>query len=141
LLQQQIWHWILLVGNYHSNYCWSYFDETISLTGKGDKGFLGGLFQQKRTGSQLFYDNMGAGQRSVLYKNINKNLYKPNYERSGILGSFLDLFTKNRSTYYVGSDNLDINDIISPTDDLPIGPIWKKNSKKCIYPIRGVKDI
>lgn len=107
----------------------SYFDETISLTGKGDKGFLGGLFQQKRTGSQLFYDNMGAGQRSVLYKNINKNLYKPNYERSGILGSFLDLFTQNRSTYYVGSDNLDINDIISPIDDLPIDQFGRKIQK------------
>jgi len=98
----------------------SYFDETISLTGKGDKGFLGGLFKQKKTGSQLFYDNMGAGQRSILYKNISKNLYKPNYERSGIIGSFLDLFTKNNETYYVGSDNLDIGDIASPDGELPI---------------------
>lgn len=104
----------------------SYFDESISLTGKGDKGFLGGLFQQKKTGSQLFYDNMGAGQRSVLYKNINKNLYKPNYERSGILGSFLDLFTSNKGAYYIGNDNLDIIDILSPEGDLPIDQFGRR---------------
>ena len=75
----------------------SYFDETISLTGKGEKGFLGGLFNQKKTGSQLFYDNMGSGQRSVLYKNINKNLYKPKYERSGVIGSFLVLVKLSKS--------------------------------------------
>lgn len=104
----------------------SYFDESISLTGKGNKGFLGGLFQQKKTGSQLFYDNMGAGQRSVLYKNINKNLYKPNYERSGILGSFLDLFTSNKGAYYIGNDNLDIIDILSPEGDLPIDQFGRR---------------
>lgn len=107
----------------------SYFDDSISLTGKGDKGFLGGLFKQKKTGSQLFYDNMGAGQRSVLYKNISKNLYKPNYERSGIIGSFLDLFTENGSSYYVGNENLDIIDILSPEADLPIDQFGRRIQK------------
>ena len=97
----------------------SYFDESISLNGKQKKGLLGGKFQQKKTGSQLFYDNMGEGQRLVLYNNVNQNLYKPNYDRTGLVGSFLDLFTKNKSSYYIGSENLDISDIVSPVDDLP----------------------
>jgi hypothetical protein len=118
----------------------SYFDESISLTGKGNKGFLGGLFQQKKTGSQLFYDNMGAGQRSVLYKNINKNLYKPNYERSGILGSFLDLFTNNKGAYYIGNDNLDIIDILSPEGDLPIDQFGRR-IQKSVYSSTEVSKV
>ena len=110
----------------------SYFDETISLNGKNDKGFIGGLFNQKETGSKKFYDNMGSGQRSVLYKNINKNLYKPNYDRNGILGSFLDLFTKDKENYYVGNDNLDINDVNSPIDDSPIDQFGRPN-KTIVY--------
>lgn len=118
----------------------SYFDESISLNGKGEKGFLGGLFQQKKTGSQLFYDNMGAGQRSVLYKNINKNLYKPNYERSGLIGSFLDLFTNNKSTYYIGNDNLDVIDITSPEGDLPIDQ-FGRSLKKSVYSSTEVSKV
>jgi hypothetical protein len=118
----------------------SYFDESISLNGKGNKGFLGGLFQQKKTGSQLFYDNMGAGQRSVLYKNINKNLYKPNYERSGIIGSFLDLFTNNKGAYYVGNDNLDIIDILSPEGDLPIDQFGRR-IQKSVYSSTEVSKV
>jgi hypothetical protein len=98
----------------------SYFDESIKLNGKEPRGFLGTKFQQKKTGSQLFYDNMGSGQRLVYYKNISENLYKPNYDRSDFLGSFLDLFTKNKSNYYVGNENLDVSDISSPPTDLPV---------------------
>ena len=72
--------------------------------------------------------------------NINKNLYKPNYERSGIIGSFLDLFTNNKSTYYVGNDNLDIIDILSPEDDLPIDQFGRR-IQKSVYSSTEVSKV
>jgi len=98
----------------------SYFDESISLNGNLKKGNLGPKFQKKKTGSQLFYDNMGLGQKITFHNNINYNLYKPNYDKNGVLGLFLDLFTNDKSNYYVGNDNLDISDISSPQSDLPL---------------------
>lgn len=98
----------------------SYFDESISLNGNLKKGNLGSKFQKKKTGSQLFYDNMGLGQKIVFHNNINYNLYKPNYDKNGVLGLFIDLFTNDKSNYYVGNENLDISDVSSPIADLPL---------------------
>ena len=97
----------------------SYFDPTISLTGKPKKGFLGGLFQQKKTGSQLFFENTGKGQKSILFANIEYNLYRPNYRGDGVIGGVIDLFTKDKNGYYVGSSKLDASDVTSPQKDLP----------------------
>ena len=97
----------------------SYFDPTISLTGKPKKGFLGGLFQQKKTGSQLFFENTGKGQKSILFANIEFNLYRPNYRGDGVIGGVIDLFTKDKNGYYVGSSKLDITDVTGPQKDLP----------------------
>jgi hypothetical protein len=104
----------------------SYFDPTISLTGKGTKGFLGGIFQQKKTGSQLFFDNTGKGQKSILFSNIEYNLYRPNYKKNSVLGGFTDLFTKNKNGYYVGSYDLDPTDVLSPQKDLPEDQFGRK---------------
>ena len=97
----------------------SYFDPTISLTGKPKKGFLGGLFQQKKTGSQLFFENTGKGQKSILFANIEYNLYRPNYRGDGVIGGVIDLFTKDKNGYYVGSSKLDVTDVTGPQKDLP----------------------
>jgi hypothetical protein len=104
----------------------SYFDPTISLTGKGTKGFLGGIFQQKKTGSQLFFDNTGKGQKSILFSNLEYNLYRPNYKKNSVLGGFTDLFTKNKNGYYVGSYDLDPTDVLSPQKDLPEDQFGRK---------------
>jgi hypothetical protein len=104
----------------------SYFDPTISLTGKPNKGFLGGLFQQKKTGSQLFFDNTGKGQKSILFSNLEYNLYRPNYKKNSVLGGFTDLFTKNKNGYYVGSYDLDPTDVLSPQKDLPEDQFGRK---------------
>ena len=104
----------------------SYFDPTISLTGKPNKGFLGGLFQQKKTGSQLFFENTGRGQKSILFANIEFNLYRPSYKKNGILGEFVDLFTKEKNGYYIGNPNVEVSDVVSPLKDLPEDQFGRK---------------
>ena len=109
----------------------SYFDPTVSLRGKG---FLGGLFQQKKSGSQLFFDNMGKGQRSVLFSNIDLNLYRPNYKKNNILGEFVDLLTKNKNGYYIGNYDLEATDVLSPQKDLPEDQFGRKVEKSVYGP-------
>jgi hypothetical protein len=81
----------------------SYFDDTIKLS--STINFGGSI--KKKSGSQLFFDNMGIAQRSSLFKNIKSNLYRASYQRSGLVGKFLDLFTKDNSNYYINEDSLD----------------------------------
>jgi hypothetical protein len=101
----------------------SYFDESISLNGKYRKGII---FNQKKSGSQLFFDNMGVGQKSVLFNNIKSNLYQPNYRGTFTINTFSDLFRKNNSLYYVGDRDLDITDITGPDNDIPVDQFGRK---------------
>lgn len=117
----------------------SYFDPTISLNGKAKNGFLGGLFQQKKTGSQLFFDNTGRGQKSALFANINFNLYKPNFRGNSVLDKSLDLFIKNQNSHYVGNSNLDLTDVSGPQKDLPEDQFGRKVQASVYGPSEGAK--
>lgn len=44
--------------------------------------FVSNLLGAGKTGSQIFYNNTGGGQKSILWKNINFNRYKPDYDRT-----------------------------------------------------------
>jgi len=87
----------------------SYFDPNINpgpqttvqqLTNAFRRSGVGRFFNRLmgggETGSQIMFNNMGVGQRSRLFKNIDFNKYKPNYPRTfldrvaGVLtGTFL----------------------------------------------------
>jgi hypothetical protein len=73
----------------------SYFDPNINPGNRTSLQQLGNAFRRSavgrfvnnllgatKTGSDIMFDNMGAGQKSRLFKNIDYNKYKPNYPRS-----------------------------------------------------------
>ena len=74
------------------------------------------------TGSQIMYNNMGAGQRSRLFRNIDYNRYKPNFERSVIArlaGAIVGTVSDN-SNYYVGNITSEPSRVFSPGGDIPV---------------------
>jgi hypothetical protein len=111
----------------------SYFDPSINpsqpttvqqigrnLFGRGN--FFNRLLGAGQTGSEIMYNNMGEGQKSRLFNNINYNKYKPNFDRSifNRLGGELFETTTNNSNYYVGSTNSDPSKVFSPSGELPV---------------------
>lgn len=74
------------------------------------------------TGSQIMYNNMGAGQRSRLFRNIDYNRYKPNFERSVIArlaGAIVGTVSDN-SNYYIGNITSEPSRVFSPGGDIPV---------------------
>jgi len=112
----------------------SYFDNSINqrqpttiqqLTNAFRKTAVGKAFNRvlgSQTGSELFLNNTGGGQKSRLFGNIDYNKYKPSYDRTtfdrlagAIVGS-----TTNNSNYYVGSRSSDPSRVFSPGGDIPV---------------------
>ena len=81
-------------------------------------GLLGG----GNTGSQIMYNNMGGGQKSRLFGNIDYNRYKPYFQRTLFdrLGGALVGSTTSNSNYYIGSVNSEPSNIFSPAGSQPI---------------------
>jgi hypothetical protein len=84
--------------------------------------FVSNLLGAGKTGSQIFYNNTGAGQKSILWKNINYNRYKPNYDRTLLdrLGGAIVGTETNNSNFYVGSISSDPSRVFSPSRALPV---------------------
>ena len=89
-----------------------------STVGKFVNKLLGG----GQTGSQIMYNNMGGGQKSRLFANIDFNRYKPSFDRTlfdrlagAIVGS-----TTNNSDFYVGSTSSDPSRVFSPSGEIPV---------------------
>jgi hypothetical protein len=82
---------------------------------------ISNLLGAGKTGSQIFFENTGQGQKSLLFKNINFNKYKPSYDRTLIdrLGGALVGTETNNANYYIGSTTSDPSRIFSPSDSLP----------------------
>jgi len=112
----------------------SYFDEsaltrqstTIQQTGDAFRqSFVGNLLTSLAgtdlTGSEIFYNNTGAGQKGQLFKNIDYNKYKPSFDRTvfnRLAGAIVGSTTDN-SNYYVGSRTSDPGMVASPPGDIP----------------------
>jgi hypothetical protein len=75
-----------------------------------------------KTGSQIFYNNTGSGQKSILWKNINYNRYKPNYDRTLLdrLGGAIVGTETNNANFYIGSTTSDPSRVFSPSRALPV---------------------
>ncbi len=92
-----------------------------------------------KTGSELFLNNTGGGQKSRLFDNIDYNLYKPDYVRTvfdrlggAIVGSVVSV-----SNYYIGSITSDPSRVFSPSGDLPIDRFGREN----ISPVYGPSEL
>ena len=113
----------------------SYFDPNITLGQPTTIQQLGNAFRQSgvgrffnrlmgggETGSQIMFNNMGAGQRSRLFKHIDFNRYKPNFPRNffqRVGGALLGTVSDN-SNFYVGSINSNPSQVFSPVGDVPV---------------------
>ena len=113
----------------------SYFDPNVTLGQPTTIQQLGNAFRQSgvgrffnrlmgggETGSQIMFNNMGAGQRSRLFKNIDFNRYKPNFPRNffqRVGGALLGTVSDN-SNFYVGSINSNPSQVFSPVGDVPV---------------------
>jgi hypothetical protein len=130
----------------------SYFDPAINpgqpttiqqvtnaIAGTTVGNFFNQLLGAGQTGSQIFYNNTGAGQKSRLFKNIDYNKYKPNFDRSvfdRVAGALTGTLSDN-SNFYVGSRNSDPSRIFSPGGDLPVDQFGKEQQS----PVYGPQEL
>lgn len=96
------------------------YNNTIGQTLFGQ--VVGALLGTSKTGSQLFLNNTGAGQKSRLFFSLDYNKFKPEYDRNILerVGGVLFPNATNNSNYYVGSITSEPSRIFSPSGDLPV---------------------
>jgi hypothetical protein len=130
----------------------SYFDPTINpgqpttiqqLSLAFAQSTVGNFFNKLigagQTGSQIFYNNTGAGQKSRLFKNIDYNKYKPHYERTLIdrIGGALTGTLTNNSNFYVGNITSDPSRVFSPGGDVPVNAFGQEQQT----PVYGPSEL
>jgi hypothetical protein len=74
------------------------------------------------TGSQIMFNNMGVGQKSRLFKNIDFNKYKPNFPRTFIdraVGTLTGTQSDN-SNFYIGNTTSNPSQVFSPVGEVPV---------------------
>ena len=109
-------------------------------------GLLGPILNTRRNPSEIFLANTGSGQKSVLFANLNHNLYSPIYDRgrgklSGAIVNIADtLIAPNgtlKGSYYVGNVNADPAFITSPNTDIPSNQF----GQKVFTPVYGPSEL
>lgn len=107
------------------------------------EGLLGkafGKFLHKPSGSQLFLNNTGGGQKSQLYFTLGFNRYGPNYDK-GLVGNIGDgiraglnsiLDNPTKGGYYVGSKNNEPSYVDGPSGKLPLN-IFGQEVQTSVY--------
>jgi hypothetical protein len=101
--------------------------------------FVSNLLGTNQSGSQIFYNNTGSGQKSRLFYNIDFNKYKPSYDRTlfnRLAGALVGSTTDN-SNFYIGSDTSNPSRILSPSGDLPINSYGQEQQ----VPVYGPSEI
>jgi hypothetical protein len=101
--------------------------------------FVSNLLGAGKTGSQIFYNNTGGGQKSILWKNINFNRYKPNYDRTLLdrLGGVIVGTQTNNANFYVGSTTSDPSRVFSPSRELPVDSFGNEQQS----PVYGPQEL
>jgi hypothetical protein len=101
--------------------------------------FVSNLLGAGKTGSQIFYNNTGGGQKSILWKNINFNQYKPNYDRTLLdrLGGVIVGTQTNNANFYVGSTTSDPSRVFSPSRELPVNAFGNEQQS----PVYGPQEL
>lgn len=105
----------------------------------GTGKFFSRILGFNKTGSQLFLNNTGGGQKSRLFDNLDYNKYKPNYPRTILdrLGGAIVGTSVTVSNYYVGSITSDPSRILSPGGDVPVDSFAREVSS----PVYGPTEI
>ena len=83
--------------------------------------FINNLLGGTQTGSQIMFNNMGVGQKSRLFFNVDYNKFKPNFPRNifdRIAGAVTGTQTNN-SNFYIGSITSEPSRVFSPSGSLP----------------------
>ena len=132
-----------------------YFDETTQTQGTQTEGalntvnnltggLLGPILNKYRNPSEIFVANTGYGQKSVLFKTLDYNIYRPKYNKGLLLGvteaitNFLGVGKENQpGGYYVGSDQAEPSMISSPSNDVPVDRFGKQQQT----PVYGPSDL
>jgi hypothetical protein len=132
-----------------------YFDETtqfispqtenaLNVANNLTGGFLGPILNKYRNPSEIFLANTGYGQKSVLFKSIEYNIYRPSYNKGLLLGvtsAISNLLGLNQPNggggYYVGSDQAEPSTINSPVNEVPIDRFGKQQPS----PVYGPSDL
>jgi len=110
-------------------------------------GALGSLLATSENPSVLFLKNTGYGQKSVLFKSLDYNIYKPKYEKGFLLGvtdainNLLGANSEQGGGYYVGSDQAEPSTINSPANEIPVdrfgrqqqGPVYGPDTLGKLY--------
>ena len=136
----------------------SYFDASINsgqpttvqqlqsayLNTAGQSSILGvasSLLSNPKTGSQIFLENTGAGQKSRLFKNLDYNRFKPGYDRGILdrLGGAIVGTSTNNSNYYIGSTTSEPSRILSPSRDLPVNEFGQEQQTEVYGPTEIAK--
>jgi len=142
----------------------SYFDASINskqpttiqqLNNAFKKTAVGKFFTKilgsPKTGSELFLNNTGAGQKSILFGNLDYNRFKPNYNRTIFdrLGGALVGTNVENSDYYIGSTTSEPSRVFSPGGDIPVdsfgreiqAPVYGPQELAQLYegPSKGLK--
>lgn len=91
-----------------------------SNTGVGK--FFSRLLGAEKTGSQIFLNNTGGGQKSILFNNLKFNRFKPGYNKNIFdrVAGVLVGTSENNSNYYIGSTTSEPSQVFSPQGDLPV---------------------
>ena len=123
--------------------------NALNVVNKLTGGFLGPILTTKTKPSQVFIDNTGSGQISLLFNNLSYNRYTPGYEKKSTGGSnvaqgitelALNLINANdtiNSPYYIGSKTNEPSSITSPMGSVPITPFGEQSST----PVYGPSEI
>ena len=101
--------------------------------------FVSNLLGAGKTGSQIFYNNTGGGQKSILWKNINFNRYKPDYDRTLLdrLGGIINGTITNNANFYVGSTSSDPSRVFSPSREIPVDAFGNEQQS----PVYGPQEL
>jgi hypothetical protein len=96
-------------------------------------GALGGILNKTRNPSEIFLANTGNGQQSILFGNLNYNLYRPTYKKNLIQGAsqaINNLFNGDNGGggYYVGSENAEPGLINSPSNEVATDRFGKQQA-------------
>jgi hypothetical protein len=106
-------------------------------------GLLGPILNKYRNPSETFVANTGYGQKSVLFKSLDYNIYRPKYNKGLILGvtdaisNLLGANTTQGGGYYVGSDQAEPSMISSPPNEVPVDRFGKQQQA----PVYGPSDL
>jgi hypothetical protein len=84
--------------------------------------FFARLAGSDKSGSELFLENTGSGQRSVLFRSLEFNQFKPAYDRTIFdrVAGVLRGVREQNSDYYLGSARSEPSNTLSPVGDLPV---------------------